>query len=95
MTGNAFSDIHQAFPPDELLICHRNPLARTGKFCKCHLRLMLRRCITGHVDLLTNKMACELLFLSRDGVQSTSSGSLYYSYERLLTCAKKRKDGIS
>ncbi|EBV0507106.1 hypothetical protein DNL72_21135, partial [Salmonella enterica subsp. enterica serovar Infantis] len=57
VTGNAFSDIHQPFLPDELLICHRNPLTRTGKFCKCHLRLMLRRCITGHVDLLTNKMA--------------------------------------
>lgn len=30
--------------------------------------------------------------LARDVVQFTSSGSLYYSYERLLTCAKKRKD---
>jgi hypothetical protein len=32
--------------------------------------------------------------LARDVVQFTSSGSLNYSYERLLTCAKKRKDGI-
>ncbi|EAO0871312.1 hypothetical protein E2704_08950 [Salmonella enterica] len=54
---SAFSDIRQAFLPDELLICHRKPVACTGKFCKCHLRLMLRRCITGHVDLLTKKTA--------------------------------------
>jgi len=30
----------------------------------------------------------------RVAVSEMSSGGLYYSYERLLTCAKKRKDGI-
>lgn len=27
-------------------------------------------------------------------VQSTTSGSQHYLYERLFTCAKKRKDGM-